>query len=150
MVGYGNTVKIEHGKGNKIKLIETIEPEFLENNKCDNCKFKNSFVCNQSYKKLMWDGFFNIYNLVIDIYQYADPNRLHDFELESHRLGKYHVLTASNHHCGEFTKCECSIFRCDNYDIMQARKIPFCINLFNLKIPEKYLSGDYMFLIHDK
>lgn len=131
--------------------IDEIKPVYKENSYCNDCEFKSSFLCQNIIKMYAWDGLFNIYNLVIDVFDNTNVDKMHSEELKQHRVGNYHVLVLSNLHCGDINKCKCDRFRCDFPDTIKARKIPFCINLFNLDIPEKYLTNkNIMYLVRDK
>lgn len=132
-------------------LVETLTPVYAEDKSCEQCEFRHTFPCNRMYKKHAWDGLFNIYNLVIEVHKETSLINLHSIELEHHRAGKYHLLVASPYHCSHYTKqCKCDGFRCENFAEIPARKMPFCIHMFDLDIPKTYLSGEYLFLITDK
>jgi hypothetical protein len=131
--------------------IDEIVPVYKKNDKCDKCGFRKSFICSRVIKYNAWDGLFDVYNLVIDVFDKTNVDLMHSEELKSHRLGKYHVFTMANIPCAEMVDCKCDSFRCDFPDKIKARKIPFCIYLFNLDIPEKYLNNrNIMYLVRDK
>lgn len=130
--------------------VAIIDPIYKEDLKCTSCQFSSTFLCSKVLKSQMKAGLFGKLNLVVEIYPEVILAKIHDKELEHHRAGRYHVLVASNYHCNKYAGCKhCEKFRCD-IAVVPARKVPFCIHLFNLDIPQQYLDGKYMYVIVDR
>lgn len=141
-------------ENNNLLEIIPFEDILVKKDLCEeDCRFKESFLCDKRYAEGLKETYFKQYNIKIYVYEFKNKNLrkiidlLHNKELYHHRQGCYFALKSANFHCGESCGCECNSIRCWEFEKVPSRKQPHCINFFGLDIPEKYKSNNIAFIL---